>query len=458
MFQKKDVQEEEDSGMISFESMDHGGEESEQNKKLVTPNADDKQLEQKQTVLMPEKRLSDDFIIVENEFPANDGSQLKNSSSRMLLQNNRGKEEKKKRKAMPAEKEEEEEDEEIEEFSEKKETKSQVKARVKESKIGTKAWMAKLCFLEITAESFECQFCHQVKKVPSPSNVSNLVGHLEKVHKKEWNRLQTENKKGNADGFVKTLYTDRKKIELSKQNSQPSLKNWLLDNEISPVARVKLSFLIWLIDSQIAFNPVDSKHFERFKNQARLNLDSSFVMKQSAATLRNMVQRLAEARLQKCPAVSVSADLWTSTAAQKYIVGTYHGVDQESMELVHHVLDLVPIFGSAMGDLIASVLEQRIQSHCGKSRLGALIFDSGSNMLNAGKGLRSFGVHSCFAHGLKGVVEAVCGEEPKLTEKHLHCESVALDLKSVKAVANVMRLTGWLRDEVFEDEDLVLSE
>jgi hypothetical protein len=65
--------------------------------------------------------------------------------------------------------------------------------------------------------------------------------------------------------------------------------------------------------------------------------------------------------------------------------------------------------------------------------------------------------HQCFAHALKGVIEAVCGEKPLAKSYDLHQEMVALHLLTIKTVAKVLRTTSWLHEELHGSDENALE-
>jgi hypothetical protein len=327
----------------------------------------------------------------------------------------------------------------------------------KQKKQGTKGWAASLYFspLECGSMQHECKLCNRIIRI-TPANNSNLSTHLKLMHADDWVSCLEKMNDGKTDmeAFVK-ITTKSQKANVSSQTlTQTSMMAWVNGNGITQLARVKLSILIWLIHSQIAFHPFGTKHFDRFKCESKILLDSPHLMKQSTASLHAVVRQLAEDRLSRCLGVSVSADLWTSLAKRKYLVITYHGIIYEDFELIHHVLDLIPFPGPAMGTIISRVLQTRIASHV-TCNVTSIVPDSGSNMVKAGEDMK-VSTHLCFAHGLKGVIDVVCGDEPKATSYHLHCAETALDLETVKVIANLLQTTQWLQSELHGEEDDVL--
>ncbi len=256
--------------------------------------------------------------------------------------------------------------------------------------------------------------------------------------------------------FLKNILAGAEKMGKPGASTQSTMRSWLQDGAVHNLAKTRLSLLAWAIKSSIPFSPFDAKEFGEFANHAGFSLDSAYEMKKKTATLHSVFEDLAEARLANCISVSITANMWTSLADGHYLVLTYHGIDPRTFEMVHHVLDLQVVYGSATGNLIATVVRDRIKAHLGESKhVVALVLDSGSNMLKSGK-ILGIQVQKCFAHGLKGVIDAVCGKEPTKKQPQLHETDVTLDIASVRDVVELLRMSSWLKDDVLGEDTLEL--
>jgi hypothetical protein len=328
---------------------------------------------------------------------------------------------------------------------------------VETSMLKTKASLAALFYerVEGVEDIFCCKLCLQQKK--SKSNLSNLIHHLDNMHKENWEALRREHiAKRDVIAFAKTLFTQIGKTG-TKKLSQSSLKMWVQDGSLHKLAKTKLSLLVWAIKSHLPFYPFDSKEFIEFANQAGFAADSAYLMKKHTATLRSLFQRNAEERLAQCSSVSISADMWTSVADSHYLVMTYHGIDPKTFELVHHLLDLQVVHASATGNLIGTLIKNRIEAHWGQNKhVVALVVDSGANMLKSGK-ILNIQVQRCFGHGLKGVIDAVCGKEASVKQAHLYEREASLDLITVKAIVELLHMNEWMRKEVLGSDDETLD-
>ncbi len=327
---------------------------------------------------------------------------------------------------------------------------------------GSKNSVACLFFESVVGSSgnkYQCGLCSSVKVIGH--GFSNLVSHLDKVHHDIWTKALVENQKGAVmEPYVKTLIAGRSKGGTTQQSI--TKYGTTREGKMEQKSVILFSLLSWMLDSQIPFNAVESAQFIRFGHEVGKELPSAYALKKGMRDFHAIVVDIARERLLKCKAFSITADMWTSMASQKYLVITYHGVALPAFERVHHVLDLVPFYGGSYGNLISSVICEKVKSHAGQSPIiMAIVTDAGSNMKKArqqvvdelGCGTAS----SCFAHALKGAVDAVFGEGSKKDERlELTCESVVKDFEAIKAVATVARLKADLKALFMEEDDLVL--
>ncbi len=342
----------------------------------------------------------------------------------------------------------------------KRKTKAQFLSleKAKASQLSTKSSRASLLFVKVDEKDdhYRCKLCQEVKK--SAVNTSNLITHLTGCHKKIWDAIEREHTaKHDVVGFIKSVL-DAKGKGGAKPPTQQTMDQWLgQDGAMHKLAKAKLTLLVWAIKSCLAFNIFDADEFKEYADNAEMGHDSAYLMKEKTTLLHNIFVGLAKERLAQCPSVSVTADMWTALTGRQYLVLTYHGVNPKTFEVTHHVLDLQAVFGSSSGDQIAALVESHIARHLGEGKkIIALVTDSGSNMLMAAR-LAGVEVQKCFAHGLKGVIDAVCGKKPKAKQPELHDPVASCDLRSVKAVAKLLCENKWIRKEVLGDDDDTLQ-
>jgi len=319
---------------------------------------------------------------------------------------------------------------------------------------GSKNFIASL-FYRKDGIDFVCKLCHQKKAVGS--GLSNLTSHLAHKHEKLWKKALEENDRSTLmEPYVKTLIGSQ---GIAQQPTVSTHFKVTRDGKLTKKYKIMMSLLVWVLECQIPFNAVESLHFRRFGEEMDKELFSAYHLKTNLSLLYDVVVSLARANLKECAGFTITADMWTSIAGQKYLVITYHGVTR-AFERVHHVLDLVPFYGASVGNLISSVICERVRSHVQSPKVMTVVTDSGSNMKRArqqvAEDLGCASSSTCFAHALKGVMDAVFGVGEKQSTKHLECEKAMLDIAAIKAVAEVCRLKADVKKFFNDEEDLVL--
>ncbi len=325
------------------------------------------------------------------------------------------------------------------------------------SQLKTKGARASLLFWQLDDDKYRCRLCNEEKK--SSLNLSNLVTHLTSRHEEFWKAVNAEHeKKKSVVDFIKSYLDAHGKVG-AKPLTQRKLDQWLDDSgTVHNLAKAKLSLLIWGIKCHIAFNAFEAKEFRAFADHAGIAFDSAHEMKEKTTVLYHSIVGLVEGRLALCPSVCVTADMWTSISDGHYLVLTYHGINPETFEVVHHVLDLQVSYAST-GNVIATLVEKHIARHLGdRKKVVALVVDSGSNMLKAGQMLET-PIQKCFAHAIKRMMDIVLGKapRPKAKYKELFDARAALDLQSVKAIAELLRTNNFMKKQVLGDDEDTLE-
>jgi hypothetical protein len=220
-----------------------------------------------------------------------------------------------------------------------KRLKKEKESKSRQSKEGTQAWLVSQFFVasKTKANYMVCRMCNAPYN--ADGGASNLTKHLRKRHGTEFQKAQLEAAQGkDSAGFVETVV----KAKETRQKRQTTFKLAVdEEGEVTQLARQKLSLVVWLINCQLPFNSFESNDWARFAKYAKITVDSAYLMKQTTRALRDVVVSQAEKELSQCSGITVTADLWTSVARQKYLVITYHGLKATSFEFVHHVLDLL---------------------------------------------------------------------------------------------------------------------
>jgi hypothetical protein len=135
--------------------------------------------------------------------------------------------------------------------------------------------------------------------------------------------------------------------------------------------------------------------------------------------------------------------MWTSIAKQKYLVTTYHTMDDD-FNLFSAPLDLIPMSCSAYGEFIA--IQARIDGHrFDECAFMASFSDSGSNCELA-KGLLTPGEEEpCFHHKLQLMLDDVIGGAEG---GHPVNAAAVLDLSALGLLVGIVRASLNLRKEL----------
>lgn len=271
---------------------------------------------------------------------------------------------------------------------------------------------------------------------------SNLITHARTWHKDV------------VDGLVKAS-NDHKDVESEFQGMleaavPPSTDQRSMEHFANVVSRSKTGFetqlalLIMIVGCSLPFSIIDSKYFKDWMSVLGRSLQSEGTIKKMLAPLYDTVRLEQEAFVRKCGFFTTTFDLWTSIAKQKYLVTTYHTMD-EGFSLFSAPLDLIPMSCSAFGEFIALAIEARINYHHFDSCVFMASFsDSGSNCKLA-KGLLTPGDEEpCFHHTMKLMLDDVIGGADGGGTNAV----AALDLLSVGLLVAIVRPNPQLRSEI----------
>ena len=230
----------------------------------------------------------------------------------------------------------------------------------------------------------------------------------------------------------------------------PSANQRTMDTFANTVKRsrtgfeTQLALLVMIVGCSLPFSIIDSKHFKDWMAVLRLSLQSEGTIKKMLPPLYDSVCQEQEAFVRKCGFFSITFDLWTSVAKQKYLVATYHTMDDD-FTMFSAPLDLIPMSCSAFGEFIALAIETRIEHH----RFNDCVFmasfsDSGSNCKMA-KGMLTPGDEEpCFHHTMKLMLDDVIGG----AEGGGTNAVAATDLLSVGLLVAIVRSNAQLRTEI----------
>jgi hypothetical protein len=250
---------------------------------------------------------------------------------------------------------------------------------------------------------FKCRVSHLQWKQGHPNVVkskggvtSNLLSHVKTWHPDLCNVLV---KASNDDKDVEHEFQSF--LKDNKPAKTP-------DSGIGPfVNRIKrggtgfekeLALLIMIVGCSLPFSVIDSKPFKDWMTVLGAAMPSEGTIMKLLEPLHESVLTEQEVFVRKCGFFSITFDMWTSIAKQKYLVGTYHTMDDD-FNLFSAPLDLIPVSCSGYGEFIALSLQHRIAKHKFDDCVFMASFsDSGSNCELA-KGMLTPGDEEpCFHH------------------------------------------------------------
>jgi hypothetical protein len=297
--------------------------------------------------------------------------------------------------------------------------------------------------------SFHCRLCVLEKgegmdvEVKSANGVtSNLLAHARNAHTDVLNALvKAQNDRRDVekefDGFVAAL--------------TPPASSGKVTDHFHVVKRSKdgfevdLSLLVMIVANSLPFSLIDSRFFADWLTVMGFKLPSEATIKKNLPDLYDCVLREQEAFVVNCNFFSVTFDMWTSIAKHKFLVTTYHTMD-DNFELFSAPLDLIPMSCSAYGEFIALAIEARIAAHKFDSCVFMASFsDSGSNCVLAKGKLTPGDEEPCFHHNLKHMLDDVIGAESVNRPKN---PVAALDFLAIALTVAVVRGNTQLRNEV----------
>jgi len=294
------------------------------------------------------------------------------------------------------------------------------------------------------ASAFPGQANHPMKVKQGAKGTSNLLAHARTWH-------------GPIVNALVKAHNDRRDVAVEFEGmlaaiTPPSAKKGDIRSFANAVGRsatgfeTQLALLIMIVGCSLPFSIIDAKPFKDWMTVLKLNLQSEGTIKRMLPPLYDSVRKEQEAFVRSCGFFSITFDLWTSLAKQKYLVATYHTMDPEFV-MFSAPLDLIPMSCSAFGEFIAMAIEGRIEQHHFQECVFMASFsDSGSNCVVA-KGLLTPGEEElCFHHTMKLMLDDVIGGTEG-GDSGTNA-AAALDLLAVGLLVAVVRPNAQLRNEI----------
>ena len=288
-------------------------------------------------------------------------------------------------------------------------------------------------------------------KTGHPSHVKQTAGATSNLisHARTWHLELLE-------GLIK-CYNDHRSVADEFEGillaaTPPSSSKKDLRAHFNTVSRSKvgfetqLSLLIMIVGCSLPFAIIDSRHFKDWMTVVGLQIQSEGTIKKMLLPLYECVLEEQLSFVRKCGFFSITFDMWTSISKQKYLVATYHTMD-EGFEMFSAPLDLIPMPCSAFGEFIAGIIQSRQASHkFDECVFMASFSDSGSNCKMARGMLTPGDDEPCFHHTLKLMLDDVIGGAEGGGQASNG--DVALDLLSVGLLVAVVRASSQLRSKI----------
>ena len=291
--------------------------------------------------------------------------------------------------------------------------------------------------------SLPCEQSHPSLVKRTGGTTSNLISHARTYHGDILNALIK------ASNDCRDLASEFDGLLAAATPPTTAKKD--LTAHFNKVARSKdgfeaqLALLIMLVRESIPFSLIDSQSFKDWMTVLGYTLQSEGSIKKMLPPLYEAVMHEQAEFVRKSGFFSITFDMWTSIAKQKYLVATFHTLS-ENFVMFSAPLDLIPMSCSAYGEFIAVAIQSRIAVRFADCVFMASFSDSGSNCRLA-KGLLTPGDEEpCFNHTMKLMLDDVIGGAEG---GHVAANAVAaLDLLSVGLLVAIVRPNTQLRSEV----------
>jgi len=192
----------------------------------------------------------------------------------------------------------------------------------------------------------------------------SMIRHWGKVHSTQYEAVEAASNDGkDVSAAVATLVD-------SVRNSSGSMMRFVMKkNRVQEGRWLKeLGAIRFIICKKIPFQALDSKEWTDMLCDFGVSLDSKSVILDLIEALFEFTLEIKKERLQRCAALSVAADFWTSKANRKYLALVYFGITDE-WKLVTEVMDLIRFPGTTIAELCHAVMETRVNRHAGEDQL-----------------------------------------------------------------------------------------
>lgn len=288
----------------------------------------------------------------------------------------------------------------------------------------------------LTSESaklkLQCRYCQkQIAYDRGNPSTKRLYSHATK-HEKVFKAAQEVDFAGRDAYFTLENFRELKnRVEKQRSLFQSSVK--MVEDE-----NLVVEWICWVIAANVPLNKFRQKYWKAFKTSAAAKgviLPGEKEMKRLIGTISLLADITACSSIRECGSVSMAIDMWTSITKDHYMGVTYHWIDKD-WNLNARVMELYPFFGSATGDIIRQVIEERFDDRFGKSvTLSGMVSDNGSNVKKARTELCPTDSEDCVAHLLHNCIGHVIEKAEKGKASHARFQSsIQADLSAIQGL------------------------
>ncbi len=190
--------------------------------------------------------------------------------------------------------------------------------------------------------------------------LSKAESHVQGCHAEWWKAVTAAAQKGKDP--------KKKFLDLCGADTPlPRQRNISVVRPVRPGQLEKeLSLLVWIVRNKLSFNALnDEIGFAAMCSTWDVKLRGADSIKNLAFAMHESALRDAVERITKARAYSITLDYWTASNGNKFLSITYHWTDDD-WNVCAQTLDLVPVDGTASGEVTENVVSMRTDDHFGK--------------------------------------------------------------------------------------------
>jgi len=260
---------------------------------------------------------------------------------------------------------------------------------------------------ETTKIKLKCRMCStSIVFNKSNGQTSNLLRHVSDKHGPMLKEAGKIAFRGGEPDFSMATF-DLLRLEVKKQRK---IMQFAMSAKDTTLDQLNLAFVSWIISADVPLNKFRDRYFLPLKDviatlsKGKVKLPGVSTMLDIINLISFVAEESAIASIKKSGSVAMAIDMWTSLAKDHYMGSTYHWIDKD-FNLRSQVVDLYPFFGSATGDMIARVVEDRFSEQFQNDAfISAIVSDCGANVKLARQLLVPGDSEDCLPHKLNCAV------------------------------------------------------